>query len=254
MMKPPTRRRRMSRRAPLVLLAGSLVLLASVGLAAKEKPAGGEEGKPKPAAGQGDSGLYASTFGRSGADHRVVHYWSKGALFRSETIITGHPIVTIVNGDFYYTLDTLVALGVAIRRDPQAIAADGEHSRPFANDLEEIIAAGGEKIRSEVLFGVEVDVYRITDEEGRRTLWVTQDEMRLPVRLESYERKSARTGRLDWVNWMPGIAIPDSFFEPPARIRLERFDSYEDYIARFKDGPVPSVPVLFREFLRGRSK
>lgn len=188
---------------------------------------------------------YATSFGQSDSGYVVVQYWSKGARFRSEAIIAGHPITTIVNGDWYYTLDGLSGVGMAIRRSPVAIAKDAGRLRPFATEYDDMLAHGGERIRSEKMNGGDVDVYQLTDDKGRRTLWATQDENRLPVRVESFERRSGRTGRLDYVSWVPNIRIADSFFEPPSNIEIQRFESYSDYLDALRKGPVPPAPPLF---------
>ncbi|MAJ58561.1 MAG: hypothetical protein CBC48_00675 [bacterium TMED88] len=190
-------------------------------------------------------GLYATTVGRSQSEFILVHYWSSGARFRSETIISGHPIVTLVNGKYYYTWDRLTGEGYRVGRSPQAIAADKGRLRPFGLELQEILEDGGEKIRSETLNGIPVDIYRVTDDAGKRTLWVDAGRMDLPVRLESYSRSSGRTGRLDWLNWNPNLIMAETFFNPPKGLEITRFDSYEKFLERLMDGPVAPTPPLF---------
>ena len=190
-------------------------------------------------------GIYAATFGRSGADFLIVQYWSKGRLFRSETIVAGHPLVTIVNGAHYYMYDTLTRKGYVVTRSAGTQAADAKRGRPFANDLDNLLEDGGELVRSEDLKGVPTDVYRVTDRFGKRTLWVTRDALKLPLRLERFNRQSGASSRLNWMDWLPGLVIPDSFFEPDARIELQRFESYEAFVAQLREGPVPPAPPLY---------
>ena len=190
-------------------------------------------------------GLYATTVGRSQSEFILVHYWSSGARFRSETIISGHPIVTLVNGKYYYTWDQLTGEGYRVVRSPEAIAADTTRLRPFGLELQEILEDGGEKIRSEILNGIPVDIYRVTDGAGKRTLWVDAGQMDLPVRLESYNRSTGRTGRLDWLNWNPNLIMAETFFNPPKGLEITRFDSYEKFLERLTEGPVAPTPPLF---------
>jgi hypothetical protein len=195
------------------------------------------------------SGYFATTLGRTDFDIVIVHYWSKGSLFRAETVISGHPIVTIVSGGMYYTYDGLTKEGYAVPRTKAALAGDSKRNRPFGNDRDDLLEAGGEKIRSESLNGIEVDVYRVTDDKGRRTLWSSAGSLGLPVRLETYHRQSGHTGKLDWITWIPGIQIKEAFFETSPDLKLVRFESYEAYITALQQGPVDPVPPLFHYLL-----
>lgn len=232
---------------------GVLVLVAFLAVPAlAARRAEGAE----PKAGSGDKpvvGFHAITLGRAGYEVVMVQYWSKGPLFRSETIVAGHPIVTLVRGDEYYTWDALTGEGYVVKRTKAAIAADARRKRPFGMELEELLDEGGERIRSETLNGVRVDVYRVTDDDGRRTLWVDAGGLDLPIRLETYDRESGRTGHLDWISWVPGLVIPDAYFDPPKGLSLTRFDSYEDYLARLARGPTPPTPPLFHYLLHERT-
>jgi hypothetical protein len=149
------------------------------------------------------NGYYAATFGRSGSDIVFVHYWSSGDMLRSETVLQGNPIVTIVRDNTYYCYSPLTRQGYAIKRNKRTIAVAAKLPRPFANELHSLLEDGGEKVRSDPLGAVTVDVYRATNDDGKRTLWVTNDDRSLPLRLESYSRASGRTTR-------PGL--------PPAEI------------------------------------
>ncbi|MDG2051048.1 MAG: hypothetical protein P8M78_12885 [Myxococcota bacterium] len=199
-------------------------------------------------------GLYATTVGRSQSEFIIVHYWSSGARFRSETIISGHPIVTLVNGKDYYTWDRLTGEGYRVKRSSQVVAADETRLRPFGLELQEILEDGGEKIRSETLNGIPVDIYRVTDEAGKRTLWVDAGRMDLPVRLESYSRSTGRTGRLDWLNWNPNLIMSEKFFDLPEGLKLDRFDSYEKFLERLAEGPVAPTPPLFLYLLHDSAR
>ncbi len=229
-------------------VVGLLVALPATTSVSAAQPPGRDD-----ASQSGTPGFYSITVGRSARDMIVVHYWSKGTLFRSETIVSGHPIITLVNGDFYYTWDDLNKSGYVVRRSREAILLDRSRIRPFGMELEDLIADGGEKIRSEEINGIQADVYRVTDRGGRRTVWVTPDELSLPLRLETYERSSGRTSHLDWVNWIPGLIAPDRFFVPPPDLDLRRFESYQDYLLTLQKEPVLPVPPLFHYLLRDRS-
>lgn len=249
MSRPTSRRPATLRALGIALLAAlALQLAAPAALGAKGDRKGGEGKGGR----RGTPGFFATTFGRSERELVVVHYWSKGTYFRSETIIAGHPIVTVVRDADYYTWDALTRQGYVIRRTDAAVAQDRRRKRPFGLELEDLIADGGEKIRSESLNGLPSDVYRVTDESGRRTLWVSTDPLQLPLRLETFERRSGRSGVLDWVSWMPGLVIPDDFFKPPDKLELHRFDGYEEYIERIREGPIPPTPPLFHHLLHQR--
>ncbi len=47
------------------------------------------------------------------------------------------------------------------------------------------------------------------------------------------------------------LRIPDPFFEPDPRYRIEKM-SYEEYVKRKLRGPKDMMPVLFPELLSGR--
>ena len=72
---------------------------------------------------------YARSLVQSEAGIIVWDYWAKGRKLRAETIVGGTPIVTFVSGEFYTIADMLTRKGVAIRRAPEAIAADTTRAR-----------------------------------------------------------------------------------------------------------------------------
>jgi hypothetical protein len=100
---------------------------------------------------------YASTVANNEEDILVVNYWSKGTLFRAETVMSGHRIATVVNGGTYYIFDEVAGTGVAIERSERALAEDAARERPFGNDFVDIIEGGGELIRSGVIEGPAVE-------------------------------------------------------------------------------------------------
>ena len=119
-------------------------------------------------------------------------------------------------------------------------------------DYIDLIEEGGEKVREETLNGIRVDVYRLTDQKGKRTLWVTQNSLKFPVKLEAYNRKTGRTSVLDWVQWIPAIDLEKEFFKPPKGLELRRFDDYFQFREALKEGPVEPSPPLFQHLLHIR--
>ena len=180
----------------------------------------------------------------------MVHFWSKGPLFRSEAILAGRKIVTIVDRTTYYVLDEVAGTGIAIERSEAARALDDRGKRPFANELDKLLRNGGELIRSEESAGQPVDVYRLTDDRGRRTIWVSTGKPSVPLRVVTYDRKSATTGKLDYVNWLHNPVLADSFFAPDPRTKIERF-TYEKYRKQIVKAPLGPAPVLYRHLLHG---
>ena len=192
---------------------------------------------------------YATSFvSASNLGIRVIHYWSKGPWMRAQTVVQGHPVVTIVRGSEYIAYDVATGQGARIRRAPAAVSADGQQLRPFANDLPELIAQGAEKVEDTRVGGQRGETWRVTDSAGRRKLTVTSEEPKLPVRVETFVRGTSETVTLDYSNWARGLELRDSFFEPPAHIALESFD-YETYLAASTERPIG--PVLYPDLLHG---
>lgn len=182
----------------------------------------------------------------------VTYFWSRNAKLRAETVVAGHKVVTIVNGEHYYAYDDLQKIGVDIRRAPEAIARDRPDRRPFGNELEALLSQGAEKVGEQSLAGRPCELYRVTDSRGRRSLWVTKDAHRLPVRIEIFNRVQSSTQYTDYLNWLQGLAMPDAFFAPEPGIELEPF-TLESYLARTaEEGPVGPVPILYADLLHGR--
>ena len=192
---------------------------------------------------------YAQVLARGDAGLNVTQFWSKGPMLRAETVVSGHKIVTIVSGEWYYAFDGLLKEGMAIRRDPAAVARDAPERRPFGNEYRILIEQGAEKIREEELLGRRAGVFRVTDRHGKRELWVTLDEDRLPLRMEIFDRKTGSRRYTDYINWRSFLFIPDTFFEPDPGVDFERID-FEEYARRSAStGPVGSVPVLYSDLL-----
>ena len=197
---------------------------------------------------------YAQTFARGDTGLNVTYLWSLKSKFRAETVSRGHRLVTIVNGDTYYVYDALTMTGVAIRRAPAALAAESPDRRPFGNEAQILIDQGAEKIRDESIAGKPAEIYQITDESGRRMVWVTQDDRRLPIRVEVFSRKSGSTRYKEYVDWVSGLPLTDAFFEPEPGIQFERFE-FDDYLKKmFEKGSAATIPILYGELLHGRAR
>jgi outer membrane lipoprotein-sorting protein len=194
---------------------------------------------------------YTQTFTRGDAGLNVTYLWSLKSKFRAETVVSGHKLVTIVNGETYYVYDELTMTGIAIRRAPAALAAESRTLRPFGNEAQILMDEGGEKIREESIAGTRADVYQATDDDGRRIVWVTQDDQRLPIRLELFNRKSGSTRYKEYVDWVSGLSIGDSFFEPEPGIQFERFELDEYIQNTLAKGSAATLPILYRELLYG---
>jgi outer membrane lipoprotein-sorting protein len=177
------------------------------------------------------------------------YLWSKGRKLRADVVVSGTPVVTIVNGATYYAIDGRSMIGTAIERAPKALANDAKGGRPFLNDGERMIAMGGEKVGSERIAGRACDVYRLTDNDGKKTIWMTQDSLHLPVKIELYGRTSGQTSTTI-INWNRGFEVPDAFFEPDPRLTLDRV-SYQEYLNRSKERLPSAVPVLYGDLLHG---
>jgi len=114
-----------------------------------------------------------------------------------------------------------------------------------------LVAQGAEKVGSEPTMGRDCDVYRVTDSRGRRQVWVTQDQVQLPLRVEIFTRKSGTRQYTDFLKWMNGIPIPDAYFEPEAGIQIQRYELVEYLKALAEKGPLGPVPILYADLLHG---
>jgi len=250
--------------AGLAIALGALALAAAPGRA-QEQPAKPGKGEPAPAAEAkkrkasakeereepaGPPTWYALTLAHAEIGINVAYFWSKGPKLRAETVIAGHKVVTVVSGDTYYAYDATSREGVAIGRSKQALAKDTPDRRPFGRELEVIVGQGGEKVGEEEIGGRVCERYRITDDAGRREVWVTKDELRLPLRLEIYTRMTGKTIFTDFVNWTRNLPLDDGFFEPDPGVNFQRL-SFEDY-AKSQFTPIGPVPVLYLDLVTGR--
>jgi outer membrane lipoprotein-sorting protein len=191
---------------------------------------------------------HATTYVKSSMGLHVIHYWSKRSWMRAQTTLDGHPVVTIVRDGDYIGFDALTGRGVRVRRAPEAVKEDRDRTRPFGNDLAELIAQGADKVEESERSGRAVEIWQKTDGAGRRKLWVTSDEPRLPMRLEVFVRAGSETITTDYADWTKGLKIPDSFFEAPSNVTLETLD----YPAYMEASAVRRVgPVLYPELLHG---
>lgn len=233
-------RRRLSRVAAL----GLAVLGAAASHAENPAPAA----KPAP----GVSTWFSQVFSHSDSGLNVTYFWSKGAKLRAETVIAGRRVTTLVTGNTYYAYDAVSQNGVAITRSPKAMAVDARGERPFGREFQNLVAQGAERIRDEDVMGRACEVFRVTDQLGRRELWVTKDELRLPIRVIVYRRDTQKTTSTDFVNWLTGLGIADAFFEPESGVAFQRLD-FQSYLERSSAGePIGPVPVLYTDLLVGR--
>jgi outer membrane lipoprotein-sorting protein len=202
------------------------------------------------AASGGADTWYAASIVSSGSGAIVTHTWSKGRKFRAESVLAGRRLVTIVNDKYYYALDPVAGRGLKVTRSPKALEDDAEGGRPFGREWRELEAGGAEHIDSEELGGMVVDTYQLTDTRGRRRVWVTQSEPRLPYRIEIYDRRTTSSNVTDYSGWQRGLKIADSFFEPDSNVELEEM-SYEAYRNRATSGDRTRAPILYRKLLHG---
>jgi outer membrane lipoprotein-sorting protein len=227
------------RTAIAVATAAQVALIASTGAAQEKKAAGGASQE-----------WFAEAVSHGDLGVAITHFWSKGSRFRAETVAGGHRVVTIVSGPLYYAVDALSGTGVIVERDSRAVAADATRGRPFGREARSIIAQG-ERVGTEKLQDRECDVYRLTDESGKRTVYVTRDAAELILRAEVAVRSGQKIVT-DFLNWTADLGMPDTWFEPDPRWKLERYD-LATYMRKAAEGPVGPVPVLYEELLRARN-
>lgn len=239
--------------AGVVWLVSALVIALVIGSPAVTRASQSAAGDVAEAPSTAQQTWYVQT--RVATDFGIVstHYWSKGALFRVETMLAGHPVITIVNGPRYYIYDPVLGKGAAIERNTTSIREDRERGRPFGRELDELIAAGGEKVHDGSLreAGALYEIYQLTNQNGRRRVLVTKSDPPLPFRIETFVRKTGADGVLEYSGWQRGLEIQDSFFEPPASIRLENV-TYDEYTHRVGKEPIGPAPVYYRDLLHGR--
>ncbi len=195
---------------------------------------------------------HTATLARSEHGVMVVNFWSKDALFRAETIVIGRRINTIVSGKYYYIFDAVEGRGIQIERGEKAIREDAGRGRPFGNEFEVIVRDGGEVVKDGVLpgLGLQYELYQLTDDEGRKQVYVTREEPRLPLRVERYIRTAGQSSVLEYSGWQRGLVVADSFFVPPANIEFEKV-SYDEYVHAVGKRPFGPAPVFYRALLHG---
>lgn len=193
----------------------------------------------------------------AGGAPRVERLWSKGTAMRGETALGGHVITTYVKGDRYIVVDGLTGKGTSIQRSPKSIAEDAKRGRPFGTEQRFLVAAGAEKVKTEGSGDASCDLYRVTDQAGRREVCVSTDAEKLPLVVRAWDRKSgteSETRYLGWSKDLEGktIVIPDSFFTPDPRITLESL-SFDAFMAKAQTGESAAVaPIFYPELLIGR--
>ena len=192
-----------------------------------------------------------------GGPPRVERMWSKGAAFRAEMVISGHSVITYVNGDRYVIVDALTGKGTSIQRSPKAIAQDATRGRPFGMEQHILVEAGAEKVKTEGSGEGACDLYRVTDQAGRREVCVTTAAEKLPIYVHAWDRESGaerETRYLGWSKDLEGkdVSIPDSFFTPDPRVSLTTF-GFDAFMAKAQAGENVTVgPVLYPELLIGK--
>ncbi len=211
-------------------------------------PAPAAEGKPKPR--ETPKTWHATAFFSSKTQYRIIHYWSAGSSMRAESVISGHPVTTIVRDDRYVVIDRLTGKALDVERAKRATLEDKGRLRPFGIELDELRRGGAEKVEETRISGVPVEVWRLTDKASRRTVWVTKAEPRVPLRAETFVRGSSDTITFEYSNWVFDLEIPEEFFETPSDIDVERLD-YDEYEEKSAKGPVGPAPILYPDMLHG---
>jgi hypothetical protein len=209
--------------------------------AERKKPA---EPRPDPTT------WHATVFFSSSSQYRIIHYWSSGSSMRAETVIRGHPITTLVHDGRYVAMDRLSGKARDVERSERAVAEDAKRPRPFGIEPDEIRAAGAEKIEETKLSGVAAEVWRVSDDAGRRTVWVSKAPPHVPLRAETFVRGSSDTIIFDYSNWAFDLPMPESFFEVPSNVDVESLD-YDEYMEQSAKGPVGPAPILYPDLLHG---
>lgn len=194
---------------------------------------------------------HATAIVRGDIGLRVVDYWSRGPDMRARTVMKGHPITTIVVDGRYIVYDELTGKGLDIGRSPRAIAEDADRVRPFGFELDEVKLEGGERVEELVFGSRRGEIWQVTDARGRRKVWVTVGTPQVPLRVETFDRKTAAKIDLDYQNWVFDLELSDRFFSPPAGTTLESFE-YDDFMQRALDGRIGAVPILYPDLLHGQ--
>ncbi len=229
-------------RIQLTLVVALFVSVSSLAAAQPAPPA-----KPPPSG--GPETWYTEVLLAGGAEPAIEHLWSKGPWLRSELVVRGQPILQLVKGDRYVIINRIERNGIAIKRNPVAIAVDAQSKRPFADDRDRIVAAGGERVGTDTLGGHECEVYRVTDGDGRRETCVTSGG--LPVRTQMWHRASGQTTTASYLSWATQVPLPDAFFDADPGVTIQEYD-YEQYMNEAAKGPVGPAPALHSYLLHGK--
>ncbi len=222
-----------------------VVFFCSLSSLATAQPAPPAQAPPS----AGPETWYTEVLMSGGAEPAIEHLWSKGPWLRSELVVRGQPILQLVKGDRYVIVNRIERTGIAIQRSPVAIALDAKGKRPFADDRDRIVAAGGERVGTETLGGHECEIYRITDSDGRRETCVTSGG--LPVRTEMWHRASGQTTSASYLSWATEVPLPDEFFEADPGVTIQEY-GYEQYVNEASKGPLGPAPALHSYLLHGR--
>jgi outer membrane lipoprotein-sorting protein len=245
------RGRARSASAALAALVALLVASFALSSAAAEVPAAAES-----RASSEKSALpgtwHATVFFSNGETYRIIHYWSAGTSMRAETLISGHPITTIVRGDRYVAFDRLTGEGIDVERSPAAIAEDHGRLRPFGIELDELKKGGGERVEETTMSGVPVEVWRLTDDSSRRTVWVSQKAPHVPIRAETFVRGSSQTLVFDYSSWRFDLELPAAFFGLPSDAQIDRY-GHAEFVAKSAQEPIGRAPILYPDLLYGGS-
>ena len=185
----------------------------------------------------------------AGTAPTIEHLWSKGTWMRAELVVGGQPILQIVKGNRYIIVNRMQREGIAIQRSPLALQHDAQGKRPFADDRDRIIAAGGERVGQQTIGGQDCDVYRVTDSDGRRETCVTP--LGLPVRTEMWQRASGKSTSASYLSWASHVPLPDDFFDPDPDYKITEY-GYDQYLAETAKGPVGPAPPLHSYLLHGK--
>ena len=73
--------------------------------------------------------------------------------------------------------------------------------------------------------------------------------LRIPLRVEVFDRQTGTQRTTDYVNWQSDLVIPDAFFAPDSHAALTEMD-YTEYLRRtVAEGTVGPVPVFYTHML-----
>ncbi len=243
----PHRARRLAlRRLALALLVVAIGLGSGRALAATP-------GDPPAAAPRIDEdGIYAMTTTRGESGLHIVEYWSKGTTLRAHTTIAGRPFITLVSASRYTLLDPISRRGVSIPRGPRATEQDAGRRRLFGNEFESMRDQGAERIRTEESPMGPLEVYRLTDDSGRRTVWVTADQYQLPIRFQTFDRRTGNEASVEYRGWAP-VPLSEAFFEVPSEgWVIDQVPTYDDWLKAPVTEAFKQAPIFFPLLLHGR--